>query len=75
MLATAFLLVVWFQPYWVLGVFGFWLLARLIIFGMSMKKLGELDNLWMLPLFDIVIWFLYPALALSNSISKPKTWR
>jgi hypothetical protein len=47
----------------------------MIIFGMSMKKLGELDNLWMLPIFDFLIWFLYPALALSNSISKPKTWR
>ena len=75
MLSVAMLLICWFQPYWVLGVFGFWLLARLIIFGMSMKKLGELDNLWMLPIFDFVIWFLYPALALSNSISKPKTWR
>ncbi|MFM7767191.1 MAG: glycosyltransferase, partial [Bacteroidota bacterium] len=56
MLVTALLLAVGFQPYWVIGVFGFWLLARMIIFGMSMKKLGELDNLWMLPIFDFVIW-------------------
>lgn len=68
-------LVIGYQFEYVLGVLGFWFLIRLIIFGMSMKKLGELDNLWMLPVFDLAMWFIYPAVSLSNWISKPKTWR
>jgi cellulose synthase/poly-beta-1,6-N-acetylglucosamine synthase-like glycosyltransferase len=75
MVAVSVLFAFGFQTYWVLGVLGFWFLIRLIIFGMSMKKLGELDNLWMLPVFDLAMWFIYPFVSLSNWISKPKTWR
>jgi poly-beta-1,6-N-acetyl-D-glucosamine synthase len=64
-------------PWWqvVAGAFVLRLLVQLLIFGTCMKKLGELDLLWMLPLFDIIIVLLYPALSVSNLLFKDKTWR
>jgi glycosyltransferase involved in cell wall biosynthesis len=69
------LLIVGFQPEFVLSAVGLRLLVQLTIFGTSMKKLGELDILWMLPVFDIIIVLLYPSLSISNLLFKDKTWR
>jgi len=71
----AILLSVGFQWIWVASIMSAWLLLRFIIFGMSMKKLGELDNLWMLPIYDLMMPIIYPAISLANSLNKPKTWR
>lgn len=69
------LLIAGFQPEWVLSAFGLRLLVQLTIFGTSMKKLGEFDIIWMLPVFDIIIVLLYPSLSISNLLFKDKTWR
>ena len=69
------LLTVGFQIMWVGIVLALWYLIRFVIFGMSMKRLGELDNLWLLPIYDLLIVFVYPAISVANMISKPKIWR
>lgn len=69
------LLIAGIHPEWVLALFGLRLLVQLLIFGTAMKKLGELDILWILPLFDILVVFLYPSLSVSNLLFKDKTWR
>jgi biofilm PGA synthesis N-glycosyltransferase PgaC len=69
------LLVAGFQPVWVLSAIGLRLLVQLTIFGTSMKKLGEIDIIWMLPVFDIIVVLLYPSLSISNLLFKDKTWR
>ncbi|MEY3343736.1 MAG: hypothetical protein RL090_1420 [Bacteroidota bacterium] len=73
--ATVLLLVLGFHQVWVGSALALWYLIRFIIFGMSMRRLGELDNLWMLPFYDILILIVYPAIAVANMISKPKNWR
>ncbi|MFI5219030.1 MAG: hypothetical protein ACHQNT_06030 [Bacteroidia bacterium] len=40
-----------------------------------MKKLKETDIIWLVPLFDILIVFIYPILAISNLFIKPKAWK
>ncbi len=60
---------------WIAGAWLFRLLIQLLIFGSCMKKLGELDILWLLPFFDFIIIMLYPALSISNLLFKDKTWR
>lgn len=69
------LLIAGFQPELVLSAFGLRLLVQLTIFGTSMKKLGEFDIIWMLPVFDIIVVLLYPSLSISNLLFKDKTWR
>jgi len=69
---------VFFFPLLIIPVaagFGVRLLLQLLIFGKCMKKLGELDLLWMVPLFDLFAALLYPLLSLSNLIFKDKTWK
>jgi poly-beta-1,6-N-acetyl-D-glucosamine synthase len=51
------------------------LLIQILIFGFCMKKLSELDILWMLPIFDLFVVILYPLLSVSNLLFKDKTWR
>jgi hypothetical protein len=57
------------------SVFALRLLVQLFIFGKCMQKLGELDVIWMVPVFDIFAALLYPVLSLSNYIFKDKTWK
>jgi len=72
------LVVIIFSPFgWQLAL-TLWLtrlLIQLLIFGFCMKKLGELDILWLLPIFDFIVLILYPSLSVSNLLFKDKTWR
>lgn len=51
------------------------LLIQMIIFGKCMKRLGEFDIIWMVPLFDLAVLILYPSLSISNLLFKDKTWK
>ncbi|MBL0341638.1 MAG: glycosyltransferase [Bacteroidetes bacterium] len=59
----------------VVGVALVRLLIQMFIFGSCMKKLGEFDILWMVPIFDLIVLFLYPSISISNLLFKDKTWK
>jgi len=59
----------------VIGLYLFRLIVQLLIFGRCMKKLGELDIIWMVPVFDIVLVIVYPFIMLSTLLFKEKTWK
>lgn len=69
------LLITGVNPQLVIGAWLVRLLIQMLIFGSCMKKLGELDILWMLPVFDILVMIIYPILSISNLLFKDKTWR
>ncbi|HMT29701.1 MAG TPA: glycosyltransferase [Bacteroidia bacterium] len=74
-LALVVLIVMGLRWEWIVGVAIVRLLIQMFIFGKCMKKLGEFDILWMVPLFDITVLILYPSLTLSNLLFKDKTWK
>lgn len=73
--AVALLLAIGFQWEVVVGAVVLRLLVQMIIFGKCMKKLGEFDIIWLVPLYDIAVVILYPSLAVSNLLFKDKTWK
>jgi len=74
-ITLAVMLIAGIDPLIIAGAFAFRLLVQLLIFGSCMKKLGELDVLWLWPLFDFLVIFIYPILTISNLLFKDKTWR
>jgi len=50
------------------------MLFQMVIFSLSMKKLGEKDLLWISPLLEIVIFTLHPVIFLSNKFVKADKW-
>ncbi len=59
----------------VVSAFIIRLMTQWLVTGKSMKRLGELDLWWMVPVYDALVVILYPALAVSNLIVKNKTWK
>lgn len=59
----------------VVGIALVRLLVQMIIFGKCMKKLGEFDIIWMVPLFDLAVLIIYPSITVSNLLFKDKTWK
>lgn len=57
-----------------LALYGGRLLVQLIIFGLVLKRLDELDVIWLLPVFDFFILIIYSTLALGNLFFKTKRW-
>lgn len=51
------------------------MIIQLLIFGLCMHKLKELDVLWLAPVFDLMIVIIYPILAISNLFIKNKSWK
>lgn len=72
---AVFLLVVWYQPYIVIGTVAVRLFSQLIIIGQVMKKLSEKGFLLLVPLFEIFLMIISPFLAFANMVSKPAKWR
>lgn len=73
--ALILLLVTGYQWEVILGAWLLRLFVQLIIFGNCMKRLGEMDIIWMIPIFDLAIVLIYPALAVANLLIKDKTWK
>jgi len=69
------LLVFWYQPYIVIGLFGLRLFSLLFIYKKSMQKLSEKGFLLLVPLFELIILVIQPFIAVSNTVSKPAQWR
>lgn len=74
--ATAIsLLVLWYQPYVVLGIFTLRLFSQLLVTGKVMRKLSEKRFLLLVPLFELFLMVISPVLAFANMLSKPVKWR
>jgi hypothetical protein len=65
------------QSGWILpaSAFTLRLLVQLVISGLGMKKLGETDLIWLIPVFDFFVTLIYPILAITNLFFKPRIWR
>jgi biofilm PGA synthesis N-glycosyltransferase PgaC len=68
------LLCIHFLVYIVLGMFAFRFLVQMLIFNGSMRRLNEMDLLVYSPFMELLLMFLYPALALSNAFQKKSKW-
>ena len=51
------------------------LAIQMLIYWRGFKKLGETDLVLFVPIFDIIIAFVYPLLAVSNLFVKTKSWK
>jgi len=69
------LLVMWYQPYVVLGIFGLRLFTQLLVTGKVMKKLSEKGFLFLIPFFELFLMIISPLLAFANVLNKPVKWR
>ena len=69
------LLIIKFKLMWVAIAFALRLVLQMGIFGKSMKLLNEKDLILLIPFYDLFIALIYPVLALSNMIFKPKAWK
>ena len=68
------LLAMQYMVYVVLGVFAFRLLIQMLIFNGAMRRLNEKDLLVYSPVMEVLLMFLYPALAFSNAFQKKSKW-
>lgn len=73
--SAIFLLVCWYQPYFVMGLFILRLLSQLIITGKVMKKLSETGFLLLVPFFELFLMLISPVLYVANMMNKPVKWR
>ena len=69
------LLVMWYQPYIVLGIVALRLFSQLFITGKVMKKLSEKGFLFLVPFFELFLMIISPFLAFANMLNKPVKWR
>ncbi len=74
-LTVAGLLVMWYQPYIVLGLVGLRLFSQLLVTGKVMNKLSEKGFLLLVPLFELFLMIISPFLAFANILNKPVKWR
>jgi len=69
------LLIVWYQPYIVIGLVVLRLFSQLFVTGKVMKKLSERGFLLLVPFFELFLLAVSPILALANVFNKPVKWR
>lgn len=69
------LLVLWYQPYIVIGIVVVRLFSQLLITGKVMNKLSEKGFLFLVPLFELFLMIVSPFLAFANMLNKPVKWR
>ena len=72
---TIALLVLWYQPYVVMGIAGLRLFTQLLVTGKVMKKLSEKGFLLLVPIFELFLMIISPILAFANLLNKPVKWR
>ena len=72
---TIALLVMWYQPYVVMGIAGLRLFTQLLVTGKVMKKLSEKGFLLLVPIFELFLMIISPILAFANLLNKPVKWR
>jgi len=69
------LLIMWYQPYIVLGLVVIRFFSQLLITGKVMKRLSEKGFLFFVPLFEFFLMIVSPFLAFANILNKPVKWR
>ncbi len=69
------LLILWYQPYIVLGIVAARFFSQLLITGKVMNKLSEKGFLLLVPLFELFLMLISPILATANMLNKPVKWR
>lgn len=70
------LMVLWFQPWIVLGMFGVRLLLQLLVFNKAMRRLGEKDLLVYSPLIEVFLVFFYFSCGIARIFRKRnKRWK
>lgn len=69
------LLILWYQPYIVLGILIVRLFSQLLITGKVMNKLSEKGFLLLAPFFELFLMLISPILAIANMLNKPVKWR
>ena len=69
------LLILQFEPIFVLSLFGLRLLIQIIIFRNSMKLLSEKDLLLTSPIIEPVLLILYPLVTLSSIFAAKNKWK
>jgi glycosyltransferase involved in cell wall biosynthesis len=69
------LLAIRFEPILVASLFFLRQLVQLIIFIKPMKLLNEKDLIYIFPVVEFILLFVYPAFAISNFILKKVNWR
>jgi len=69
------LLIMWYQPYIVLGLVALRIFSQLLITGKVMQKLSEKGFLFLVPLFELFLMLVSPFLATANMLNKPVKWR
>ena len=73
--SSILLLLMWYQPYIVLGIVALRLISQLIVTGKVMNKLSETGFLFLVPLFELFLMLVSPFLAFANMLNKPVKWR
>jgi hypothetical protein len=73
--AVISLLILWYQPYVVLGLLGLRLFSQLFITGRVMRKLSEKGFLLLVPFFEIFLMIISPVLTVANMLNKPVKWK
>ena len=73
--SSILLLIMWYQPYIVLGIVALRLISQLIVTGKVMNKLSEKGFLFLVPLFELFLMLVSPFLAFANMLNKPVKWR
>jgi len=69
------LLVMWYQPYVVLGLIFLRFFSQLFITGKVMQKLSEKGFLLLVPFFELFLMIISSILAFANLLNKPVKWR
>jgi len=70
-----FLLVIWYQPYIVIGLAALKLISQIVVIQRIMRRFAEKGFLFMVPFFELFLLILTPVLVLTNSFYKPPKWR
>jgi poly-beta-1,6-N-acetyl-D-glucosamine synthase len=69
------LLLLWWEPIWVMAGFAFRLLILTIIYFVASKKLGDKVSLWSYPVLDLMHVFYYLRTGLSVIFTKRIEWK
>jgi poly-beta-1,6-N-acetyl-D-glucosamine synthase len=69
------LIVMQFKPIIVLSVLALRLLVQVLVFFRPMNYLSEKDLIYVFPVVEFVLLFMYPAIAISNFILRKINWR
>lgn len=69
------LLILQFEPIFVLSIFTFRLSIQIVIFNKSMNVLSEKDLLIFLPVLEVILLLIYPLIRITDVFTKKNKWK